>query len=211
MLIDIVILPPKSFRNKFGKIGLALKKQMPLFYTIDNKKLIPHLSLFHLRTNKVAKVSEALTFLLPSFRDFKVYPTRFNFHNIEDKYFIGGLGAKVTKDLQLLHESVVHCLYTFKSGPAFKPQKYYSPKQEYYRKNFGGNPQMFELYNPHFTLARLKILNSKQIKKLRVMLKVKFAPFQAKEIVVAQTNNNHQVIKILKTFKLKLDKHYHTQ
>jgi len=202
MLIDIVILPPQSFRKKFGKIGLALKGRMPLFYAVNNKELIPHLSLFHLRTNKVKKVSDTLVSVAASFKSLKISPTKFDLHNISGEYLIGGLGAKVTKDMQFLHEAIVKSLYKLKSGPAFKAQKYYNSKQEYYRTKFGGNPNMFEFYSPHFTLARLKILDVEQRRRLEKMLKVKFLSFQAREIILAQTDGNHQIVKILKKFKL---------
>ena len=203
MLIDIVILPPKSFRKKFGKLGLNLKHRFPAFYAVDNKNLIPHLSLFHIRTNKVERVTKALPGRLADYKSFAIYPTRFTFHNIGNSYLIGGLEIKNTRALQVLHEAAVHGLHKFKSGAAFKPQKFYSQKQRYYRTRYGGNPHMLEFYGPHLTLARLKILNPRQKSDLNKLLKVKFGAFKADVVAVAETDKNHQVIKILKQFKLK--------
>jgi hypothetical protein len=203
MLIDIIILPPKNFRLKFGKLGLRIKMSFPAFYAVDNKKLIPHLSLFHIKTSKINAVTEKVLAKFSGSKSLMIYPKQIAFHNIGNSYLIGGLGAKKTSALQFFHESAVRALYKFKSGPAFKPQKYYNRRQRYYRTHFGGNPHMLEFYNPHFTLARLKMLSPAQKLELNKLLRTKFIAFKADTIAVAQTNKNHQVIKILKEFKLK--------
>jgi hypothetical protein len=203
MLLDIIILPPKSFRKKFGKLGLRIKSSFPAFYAIDNDKLIPHLSLFNIRTNKISAVIKALSAKFSDSKSLLIYPKQIVFHNMGNIYLIGGLGVKNTLALRKLHELSVYGLYKFKSAPAFQTQKYYNRKQRYYRVHFGGNPYMLEFYSPHLTLARLKVLNTRQRLKLKKMLKVKFEGFKANAIAVAQTDKNHQVIKILKQFKLK--------
>lgn len=52
MLIDIVMLPPQNIRKR---IGTKMKKEMgniPNFFVVDNRKLIPHLSLWHMKIAK---------------------------------------------------------------------------------------------------------------------------------------------------------------
>jgi hypothetical protein len=203
MLIDIVILLPQNFRKKFGKLGVRLKSRFPVFYAVDDKKLIPHLSLLHMRTDKADLIAQLLEAMLDGYKSFAVYPKRFVFQNKGRAYISGGLEIKKSSALQDLHEFIVRQLHKLKSGPAFKPEKYYNKKQEYYRIHYGGNPFMLEFYGPHLTLAKLKMLTPQQLSEFSKILKVKFAAFKAGVVAVAQTDKNHQVIKILKQFKLK--------
>ena len=52
MLYDIVIVPPKNLRHKIGQRVLSVTRGKPATFVVDNIRLIPHLSLFHVRTSK---------------------------------------------------------------------------------------------------------------------------------------------------------------
>ena len=52
MLLDIVVLPPANIRQKVGQAILRATRGADCKYVVDNKKLIPHVSLFHIRTSQ---------------------------------------------------------------------------------------------------------------------------------------------------------------
>ena len=48
MFLDIVILPPADISRAVGKLTAKLARGFPLRMRVDNKKLYPHISLYHL-------------------------------------------------------------------------------------------------------------------------------------------------------------------
>ena len=79
MLVDIVILPPEKIRNM---VGVRVRKAFgnsPNFFVVDNKNLIPHLSLWHLRTSekKLPKIAEELKRVVSSQKQVKIISSKF--------------------------------------------------------------------------------------------------------------------------------------
>ena len=62
MLVDIVILPPPEIRRKIGRTIKRSVGKSPAFFVVENQRLIPHLSLWHLRisANEIGNLIEEL-------------------------------------------------------------------------------------------------------------------------------------------------------
>ena len=196
MLIDIVILPQKNLRKK---IGVKMKKEIghaPNFFVVDNKKLIPHLSLWHMKTSyqKISKIVQELKRVAKEQKPIKI--NSFEFHAIEKYKGCLEFLVKENKDLAKLQQKVFQKIYPYKTGlmpqfASFLKIKYSEEKLREIKK-YGRSLG----FHPHFTMGWLK--NEKDIigvvKKMRA---VKFK-FQAKEIYICEIDKWWQVKRIIK-------------
>lgn len=196
MLIDIVILPPKDIRRK---IGTKIKKEienLPNFFVVDNIKLIPHLSLWHMKTseNKINKIARELEEIIKEQKFIKVTSSKFDTSEKYKGYL--GFSIKKNKDLITLREKVVQKIYLYKTGimPGFatflgiKDSKEKLREIKIYGRALG--------FDPHFTMGWLK--DKKDVLKvIKRMKKVEFN-FLAKEIYICEVDKWWQVKRIIK-------------
>src|SRR3989338_8351103 len=77
MLLDIVILPPEKIRQKIGQAAQKAVGRVPHGLIVDNKKFIPHLSLFHIRLSvrRLQELYLALKTILRSYKPQKIRKT----------------------------------------------------------------------------------------------------------------------------------------
>jgi len=195
MLIDIVILPPIKIRNK---IGLKFKKEITKFpnvFVVDNKKFIPHLSLWHLKTSitKIEKFSHELNMVAKGQKPIKIISADFH---IVDKYKVC-LSSEVQKSdlLESFQQKVFQTSYRFSTGmmPQFFPAFGKWADEELEEAKKYGKPLRF---NPHITAGWLKKEADAQ-KIVRMVKGVKYS-FLAKEIYICEINKWWQVKKIIK-------------
>lgn len=196
MLIDIVILPPEKIRNILGS---RMKKEVSdssNFFVVDNKNLIPHLSLWHLKTSekKLSKIAKELQQVVDKQKPIKVITSRFR---VIKKYKgCVEFPVKNNRSLEILQKKVFEKIYHYKTGimPPFasflkldKTDKKLSEIKKYGR-SLG--------FHPHFTMGWLK--NEEDI--LRVvknMQKVKVS-FLTKEIYICEVDRLWQVKRIIR-------------
>jgi len=196
MLIDIVILPSKNVRKK---IGLKMKKEighLPNFFVVDNDRLIPHLSLWHMRIQKkvLDNIVQDLKQIVKGQKAIKIVSSKFrasgNYQGCLD------IPAKETKDLPIFRQKAFQKIYNYKTGamPQFasflgiKYSKEELKEIERYGKRVG--------FRPHFTMGWLK--NSEDAALVvKKMQKFKFS-FLAKEIYICEVDKWWQVQKIIK-------------
>ncbi|MES3031764.1 MAG: hypothetical protein V4699_00775 [Patescibacteria group bacterium] len=196
MLIDIVILPPKSLRKK---IGIKMKKEighLSNFFVVDNNKLIPHLSLWHINTSQkgVNEIARELKQIAEGQKPIKIIPLEFK---ATEKY-TGCLEfpVKINKDLTTFREKVFQRIYPYKTGTmpqfgSFLGIKYSKEKLREIKKY--GRAIGF---HPHFTMGWFK--NEKNIEDIVKKMKgVKFS-FTSKEVYICEVNNWWQVKRIIK-------------
>ena len=196
MLIDIVILLPKNLRRK---IGIKMKKEMghfPNFFVVDNIKLIPHLSLWHMKTSKngINKVAQELKQVTKGQRPIRISSSKF--HTTEKYRGCIEFSVKKNGDLVILRQKVFQKINSYKTGimpsfASFLKIKYSKEKLREIKKY--GRPLGF---GPHFTMGWLK--NEKDIAGVaRKMQKVKFS-FLVNEIYICEIDKWWQVKKIIK-------------
>jgi hypothetical protein len=196
MLIDIVILPPQDIRKE---IGTKIKKEMshlPNYFVVDNNKLIPHLSLWHMKTSKenIEKIAQELKKVVKNKKSIKI--TSSKFHDLEKFKGCLEFTIKENKNLVVFRQKVFEKIYFYKTGimpqfASFLKIKYSKNKLEEIRKYGRGLG-----FGPHFTIGWLK--NESDISKVvKRMNKVKFS-FTVNEIYICEIDKWWQVKKIIK-------------
>jgi 2'-5' RNA ligase len=200
MLIDIVILPPSNVRSAVQHFNKKLKAQFQLKWVVDNKKLIPHVSLYHIKIEK-RKLSDVVNEVGKIAEGAKKIPVDFVGANGHYPYF----GIKTTKsdELYILHKQVVGKLKDQRNGemPFIHPPKTLLAKK--YAKNYGAIG-LFSKYNPHVTLGATNKVRDFLALMDNVNKNQKlFKNFTASIIAVAEVDKYWQVVRIIKKFKLK--------
>ena len=171
-------------------------------YFIDNKKLIPHLSLFHLRTteSRFRKLEQIVEKIASRFAGFPIESIKF------EQYGDGtGVNYVLSKprELQKLNKETVVRVKSLRTGvlyPWYRTRKYSRIQQDYIKK-YGTIWSVEKGFIPHFTMGRF-ISRGDAAKVVEKMKKINFE-FMADTIAICEINNNGQVYKILKTLKLK--------
>lgn len=203
MLLDIVILPPAGLRQK---IGLAVKKAvngLPYDFVVDNSKLIPHLSLYHLRvkSSRLKIVEAEIKNIAENFKAFKVKSVMFGPYEAEPTIYFHLSKPKI---LQALNKVVVARCQKFRAGLLFaryKNKSKYSAKDNAYIKKYGTPWSVEKNFKPHLTMLKLK--NIRDVKKVTQAIKNKRFEFTANTLAICKINVKGQVYKIIKKFNLK--------
>jgi len=201
MLLDVVILPPWMLRNRLGKKITRATSNSPCVFVVDNKKLIPHLSLFHIKTskNRSDRLSRLIKEIVKEYHPFKIYSQGFK---VQFGGKGGGFSLSKSRPLVSLHEEILNKCYHLRTGVMPWPWSALSKltkQKRIYRRKYGTS-YILKLFHPHFTMVLLKNGGDSE-KVARKMFKTKFV-FLADTIAVCEVNFYHQVTKILKTFKL---------
>lgn len=198
MYCDIVILPPPKLRHRIGQQVRIVTRGKPATFIVDNIKLIPHLSLFHIRTSKtqLAKISNMVEQIIKIYTAQKIQTT-----NVR----VGSSGTVVLflskpKQLKKLHRELVSKCKIFRTGQMPWTNKQQPNKTEaLYRRRYG-TQHVLKFFNPHLTLAKLNIKNPKVI--AQKLNKIRFS-FMGNIVAICQVNYWHQVTKIIYAFRLK--------
>ena len=180
MLLDIVILPSAGLRQKLAK---RIKREMigyPIVFVVDNLKLIPHLSLWHIKTseNRINEMTQELRKIVKNQKPIKISSPGC----IASRKEIGIVEFMVidNKSLISLQQRVFKRIYPFKAG--MMPFGLWIKKESEQAKKYG-RPLDFK---PHFTMGLLK--NGRDaLRVVKAMEKEKFN-FFAKEIYLCKIN-----------------------
>ncbi|MBI4054300.1 MAG: hypothetical protein HY397_03155 [Candidatus Doudnabacteria bacterium] len=199
MLLDIVILPPKGLREKIGRAVTRSVAGRPTVFVVDNKKLIPHLSLFHLRTSpaRVSKVTTQVRIISK-----KHHTSRVRLLKVEIVGRFLGMTLSNNPKLKKLNREVVAKTRALRTGmmpwtSAGRPKLW----EQKNRERYGTQHNIGKTFRPHFTLAILKD-HQAAAQATNQLKNLKFS-FSAGTIAVCEVNWWHQVTRVIKTFKLK--------
>ncbi|MBI5466386.1 MAG: hypothetical protein HY974_03805 [Candidatus Kerfeldbacteria bacterium] len=196
MLLDIVILPPVSVRRRLGKLASHLNHQYPARYVVDNKKLIPHISLYHFYTlPKCLPLVEAVVKkILSNIRPFSIKGALLK----KGRYSIG-LEIQKSKFIKRLNSAVLlqYAPLRTRSMPStFEYKMTRQVKQAI--KNYGTVGTVIN-YEPHITLlADFKLSRVKE----KGSVGTYPVNFRANEIAITEVNKWYQVTRILKRFRV---------
>lgn len=200
MLLDIVILPPANLRNKIGKAVIQATAGHPCRYVIDNKKLIPHMSLFHIRTSsqRFPELGRKVKIVISKYCPQIVRNTGLRAY----EGIWGTILLTNNKALQKLNKHIVQECYKLRTGqmPWNSKEKPKGPALKK-RLKYGTQHNIGKTFVPHFTVFAAPDETSAQ-KILKKLESFKFS-FRGDTIAICRVNSNHQVTKILKTFRLK--------
>ncbi|MFA4818380.1 MAG: hypothetical protein WC621_00905 [Patescibacteria group bacterium] len=196
MLLDIVILPPVKLRERIGKAVLNATQGVAYRYVIDNKKLIPHVSLFHIKTSKtrLSKLSQIVEEITHQQKSFVIKSERIK----PDSTL--SLRLSNSQAFKKMHRNMVLKCYHLRTGEMpWTPIDLPTKLEKYFRKKYG-TQHVLRLKEPHFTLVCLKNKTDVQIVAKRLSnMRVKFI---VKEVAICEVNFWHQVTRILKRFKI---------
>lgn len=194
MLLDIVILPPVKLRRKIGR---KIKKEVgayPHIFVVDNVKLMPHLSLWHIRTskNKINELTKELKEIVKNQKPIKISSAGFTI--LKKPKGCSQFEISNSKALSSLQQKVFKKTYPFKTGmmPQIEIWGLWTGEQLKQARKYS-RPLWF---GPHFTAGILKNTGD-ALKVVKAMKKVKFN-FVAKEIYICEINKWWQVIRIIK-------------
>ncbi|MFA4818381.1 MAG: hypothetical protein WC621_00910 [Patescibacteria group bacterium] len=198
MLLDIVILPPYKIRNLVGQAVVKSVGDFKYKYIIDNKKLIPHVSLFHVNINK-RKLSNLVAAVKKSINNYQ--PVKISTKNI----LVDGNGVWILlsnhKSLINLNRKMVRYCYPLRDGMIPWMSKRLPTKLEKFnREKYGTHYNIGKAFRPHFTMVKLKFDADAKIVGQRMKI-IRFF-FTANTIAICQVNNYCQVTKIIKKFKV---------
>ncbi|MBI4049526.1 MAG: threonylcarbamoyl-AMP synthase [Candidatus Doudnabacteria bacterium] len=195
MRLDIVILPSKSLSEKIGKQNKALEKDAPLVFSVDNKKLFPHITLYHVSVKKenLDQIYQKVQVIAQSTSPFKLLSRRIN---SEDGVFV--LDLKNNSQIYRLHEQVVESLASLRQ----RSWRNYKGLTGIRKKlvNKYGHRHILKFFRPHITLGKMK--DKKNLKKILSQTKIPISSFVADNIAVTEVDNYSQVTRIIKKFKL---------
>jgi len=195
ILLDVAILPPAELRRKIGgkiKEGVG---RYPHLLVVDDTRLIPHLSLWHVRTsqNRISKLVKDLEQAIKNQRPIRVRSA--GFVAVKPEGCIE-FRVKNSRALTSLQQRIFKKTYPFKTG--MMPQ---------YGASFGMKWSREELreaekysrplwFGPHFTAGILKS-GKDALRAVEAMKEVRFS-FLAKEIYVCRVNRLWQVTRIMR-------------
>lgn len=195
MLLDVVILPPKGVRRKIGsKLEKEIKK-LPHIFIVDNKELIPHVSLWHLRISetKIHILARELRKITKGQKPIKITSTDLH---IVGKYKVClSLAIKKSTALEKLQQKVFQISYPLRTGmmPQFAPVfGHWTGRKLEEAKKFG-KPLGF---TPHITAGWME--NEKGAQQIVKNMKGVRFDFWAKEIYICEIDRWWQVRRIIK-------------
>jgi len=175
MKARFVILPPKSVRIFAGKIAPKVAGLHAHWFVVDNRKLIPHNTLFSVQLPK-AKLHSLFRQASEVLQNHKPFQLRIIGFETDDGGWLA-LDIKSDKNLNRLRSDLAKKI----------------------NKN-GFVTKLRQPYRPHLTLTKFK---QEQIaQEVKFELKPIKKEFIADSIAICLSNNFSQVTKILKTFKL---------
>jgi 2'-5' RNA ligase len=197
MLLDIVILPPAELREKIGKRIREAAREIPSVFVVDNNKLIPHLSLFHLRTTqgRIKKLELRIKRILKKYRPILIKSSKVELSHVgSGVVFIKTSSNQV---LRQLRAEVFNSCYPLRTGMMpWMPRSRKPTRLEIQaRKRYGIH---FSFY-PHITAAMLR--DAKYAPKMASKLKEMKFEFLADTIAIAEVNFWHQVTRVIKKFR----------
>ncbi len=195
MELDIVLLPPKALSQKIGRLVKKLDARYGLAVAVDNKQLLPHISLLHLKT-KPGRIKKIISATLGVGRRHKAFQLNFTKPRAGQKFFV--IDLKNTSPLYVLHLGVVKAVAKFRTGKT--DLRASNSWDKNYFKQYGV-ANILKNFRPHITLGAVK--NLKHMDKIFSEIEqVKLPKFTAKRLAVTRVNKYHQVTKIIKEFKL---------
>ncbi|MCL5666241.1 MAG: 2'-5' RNA ligase family protein [Patescibacteria group bacterium] len=203
MLTDIIILPPKRLRNLVGRRLRQATKALNYYYLVDNRKLVPHLSLLHLRIskNRLALLEKVISNIASKHRIFHIRSIKVGLYS--HNATVLNLFFSKASALKKLNTEIVQKCSKLRTGNLFwwKDLHKFSKQDRKYIYKYGTTWSVEKNFKPHFTLGRMASEKSTQTALDRIKdLEVDFV---ADTVALAAINNNGQVTKVLKTFKLK--------
>lgn len=200
MLFDIVILPPLGVRRQLGRLVTTACRPYSTVYVVDNTKLIPHVSLFHLNTElrRLPALVVAVQAVLK-----ELFPAKVNL--ISRGCIAWGDGPTLwfrrNDRLVALNRQIVSVSAPIRTGlMPWLPKRKPTVAERSARRRYGVHYNIGARFRPHVTLA--KLVHEHDARLVASSLGKHHMSFPLREIAICQVNRGHQVTRILKRFRV---------
>ena len=197
MLLDIVILPPAAVRKS---VAMAAKKYATGFkpvFVVDNKKLIPHVSLFHLKMNKnkLPKLEKMVKKIISGYTPFLIKSSKVSAYNRAIWFYL-----KKDDRLRVLHRQIFIQCSLLRDGQISEIKKTMPILFKKYIVKYGSY-YVEKNFLPHFSLVQFHN-NNEAMLAMDKGIKSKKIKFVSDAIAICEIDKNGQVTKVLKQFKM---------
>lgn len=155
MLLDIVILPPLTLRRRIGRKIKTAVSGISTQYLVDNSKLIPHLSLFHVRTSATGfgKAAAIVSELAKKYSAVAIRSLGFVVENRGDTFWFSLSGRK---ELSGLNRAIVKRCHVLRTGPMpWTSRRKPAPSERRNRLRYGTQHNIGPTFQPHLTMGKL--------------------------------------------------------
>lgn len=165
---DIVLLPSSELANRVIDAS-RLTKQYESFFTLEDGKYYPHMSLYMFQLNEadIPKVEEVLTRIAKNTQTVSAEATTYS---LGTGFGVGYVDPeyKVTEELSSLQNTVVEAVNPIRAGMRESDIKKMQDAEGIKLQNLQkyGYPAIGDLFRPHITLTRLKEHNPKVLELL---------------------------------------------
>lgn len=179
MQAHFVVLPPTNVAKKCGELAKKYSKKFPSYFALDNKRLIPHITLFTLEINKKnwLDAQKSTAQILGKFKKLNLAISRHSYYLRQDGDWLA-LKIKQSTYLSKLRTELFSTL-----------------------KKLDASGIKLKHYSPHITLTKFKPgYRAKAATKGSQLIKLNFT---ANTVAICQDAGFSQVYKIIKQFKLK--------
>jgi 2'-5' RNA ligase len=200
MLLDIVILPPAKLRESIGEKIRQATKNMPAVFVVDNRKLIYHLSLFHIKLSerRLMKLEAVVGDIVKKYRSCNIRPLAFENYSPNEVW----CRLSNNKILKNLNKEIVESCYTLRTGAMpWSGKKPPAGLDKKLRIKYGTQHNIGKRFVPHFTIAEFR--DPEITDRLVTILKSINFSFLADTVAICEVNRQHQVVRVIKKFKLK--------
>ena len=195
--IDVVLLPSEDMMEKTIKINQKLLQQYSNKIILHKETCLPHISLCMgvIDENDISAISKILTVISKQFSVFNLTAANLYSHTNSNGDKNAGFQIKTTKNLQLLHESIMKKLSKFLTYDVSAEMLFTPPAIEKitfsWIKNYLAKTS-FDKYKPHITLGFGQVVDAK--------LPIKFT---SSKLALCQLGNYCTCRKILFSTELK--------
>ena len=158
--VDVVLLPPDEIMEKAIEVNQALIKTFDNKIILNKQDCFPHLSLAMgcIKKDDIAEIDTVLKDIAEKFSPMKLTISNIRAETIPTGEMVSGFEIEKTKDLQLLHETVMNKLSPYFTYNVSLDMIYALPNQQvevvttYWIKNYP-KESSFEKFSLHITIG----------------------------------------------------------
>ena len=158
--VDVVLLPPDEITDKAIEVNQALLKTSDNKIVLNKQNCLPHISLAMgcIKKEDIPKIDTVLKDIAEKFSPMKLTISNIRAETIPTGEKVSGFEIVKTKDLQLLHETIMNKLSPYFTYNVSLDMIYALPNQQveevttYWIENYPKETS-FERFSPHITIG----------------------------------------------------------
>ena len=176
MDVRFIVCPPAKINKLTSRLALKAKRPQSQFI-VDNRKLLPHITLFHLQIRK-DRLPEVIKITADLVKNFSALNLKLVGYTADKQGWLV-IDIKLTKQLERLRKNLFFAV------------------KEYNRTRY----MLKKFYHPHITLTKYN--DSKTARLVKRQSLPQRENFRSNFVAVGLSDKHFQVYKVIKKFKLK--------